>query len=580
VLECSIFEAGIVSLDPGYGMVGSGTPDIMTAHDRPDAGHLYPIYKVSDGYARVCHLTNSQWQAQLDWMGNPSELTDRDDLLSVPDRQARWSEVGPIIEAFYAPMTKEELVKECRARRIPASAVFTVGDVLVEEHYRFTGAIGELGTIDGKPVISAEGMACIDGRRTRPRAGGESAPAEPWPAVPADAAAGPYPLSGLTVLDLGAIVAGPVAGQTFAEQGARVIRIENTKFPDGMRRGDFGTIRPTLARGHRGKESTGIDLRTDHGRELFYEMVQHADIVLSNFKPGTVDRLGIAYDDLVKINPRIVCIESCAFGDTGPWSTAMGYGPLVRSGTGQTWLWRENAESDYFADGITIFPDHLAGRVCAATALACVIDRLRTGHGAHATVAQSDVALVQLADVLAIESVAPGSVQPPGDVSHHLLSQVVLPAAGDDEWCIVDPQTQDQLAALRRVVGASDDADVDAAVAAYVREREPEGLARELQAAGVPAGRMLRIADLLEDPALQSRHMYITTYVSSEDSDVPVERCPVLSDALQLPDMFPMPMFGAQTRAVLAELGHSAEEIEQLVADGIAQEFVATSLPA
>ncbi|PRZ41252.1 crotonobetainyl-CoA:carnitine CoA-transferase CaiB-like acyl-CoA transferase [Antricoccus suffuscus] len=570
VLECSIFEAGLVCLDPGYGMVGSGTPDILDAYDRPAAAHLYPIYKVSDGYVRVCHLTKSQWQAQLDWMGNPPEL-ERDDLLSVPDRQEHWSEISHLIEAFYLPMTKHDLVRECRERRIPASAVLTVGDVLVEEHYRETGAVTDLGQLDGRPVTAAEGMARINGRRTRPSTDPDRAAAQPWPAASAEA--GPYPLSGLTVLDLGAIVAGPVAGEVFAEQGARVIRVENTQFPDGMRRGDFSTIRPTMARGHRGKESIGLDLRSDRGRELFYELAKRADVVISNFKPGTVARLGVSYDDLVKVNPRIVCVESCAFGDTGPWSTAMGYGPLVRSGTGQTWLWREDVNSSYFADGITIFPDHLAGRVCSIAALACVVDRLRSGRGGHATVAQSDVALVQLSDLLATESVAPGSVLPPGDASPHLLSEVVLPAHGDDQWCIVDPQTPEQLAALQRVVGATSDADLDAQVAAYVRERRPDDVARELQVAGVPAGRMLRVGELLDDSALQSRQMYDTTKMTGTEEVLPVERFPVLSDDLELPTLFPMPMFGAHTRPVLAELGYSAEEIEQLVAGGIAQEW-------
>lgn len=335
-----------------------------------------------------------------------------------------------------------------------------------------------------------------------------------------------------------------------------------------------------MARGHRGKESIGLDLRTDRGRELFYELVRRADVVISNFKPGTVGRLGIGYDDLTAINPQIVCVESCAFGDSGPWRTAMGYGPLVRAGAGQSWLWREGADSSYFADGITIFPDHVAGRVCAAMVLACLIDRLRTGRGSHATVAQSEVALVTLNDLLAAESIMPGSVQPPGDTSNRLLAEVVLPAAGEDQWCVVDPQTPEQLVALRAVIGAVDSADLDAQVAAYVKGRSPDEVAHALQSVGVPAGRMLRVSELPDDPALRGRHLYDTTEITGTGEELLVERCPVLSDDLELPKLFPMPMFGAHTRAVLAELGHSQDEIEQLVADGTAQELARSSLPS
>ena len=576
VLECSIFEAGMACLDPGYGMVGSGTPDVVNAYGRPDAAHLYPTFRVRDGHVRVCHLSKGQWQAQLDWMGNPAELA-ADDLLTVPDRQANWERVAPLLNEFYASMTGDEVVRECRERRIPASRMLSISDVLAEEHYLQSGLLAELGKIDGRAVVSAEGMARINGRRTTPPSDVTSE--RGWPTVTDRNNEGPYPLSGITVLDLGAIVAGPVAGEVFAEQGARVIRVENTQFPDAMRRGDFGEIRPTMARGHRGKESIGLDLRSDRGRDLFYELVRRADVVISNFKPGTVGRLGIAYDDLVKINPQIACVESSAFGDSGPWRTAMGYGPLVRSGTGQAWLWREDSDSSYFADGITIFPDHLAGRVCAVMVLACLIDRLRSGRGSHVTVAQSDVALVALNDLLAAESIAPGSVQPPGDPSIHLLTDVVLASDGDDQWCIVDPQTPQQLTALRRLVGAADDADLDGQVAAYVRTRSADQVAGDLQAVGVPAGRMRRISELPEDSALRGRHFYETTEITGTGEQLLVERCPVISDDLQLPKLFPMPMFGAHTRPVLAELGYGPEEIEQLVADGIAQEWVESRSP-
>jgi crotonobetainyl-CoA:carnitine CoA-transferase CaiB-like acyl-CoA transferase len=432
--------------------------------------------------------------------------------------------------------------------------------VLLEEHYRHDGLFTEVGIVDGRPVAAAEGMARIDGARTVPTSPSENVPG--WP-VPSGVSPGPYPLSGLTVLDLGVIVAGAVVGELFAEQGARVIRIENVEFPDGMRR-SFDALTASLARGHRGKESVGLDLRSELGRELFYELVARADIVTSNFKPGTLERLGISYDELVEINPRIVCVESSAFGDTGPWRTAMGYGPLVRAGTGQTWLWRESAESDYFADGITIYPDHLVGRVCAVAALACVLDRLRSGCGAHAKVAQSDVALVQIAELLAAESVRPGSVQPPGDMAVHLLDDLMLRAAGDDQWVVVDPQTPAQLAALRAVVG--DD------VAGYVRERAADDVACELQAAGVPAARMLRVGELPDDAAFRSRELYDVTQLAGTTEELLIERFPVRSGQLQLPRLAPTPMFGAHTRTVLGELGRSPEQIERLIADGIAQE--------
>ena len=568
VLDCSIFECGIACFDPAFGMAGSGTPDSVTTRGRPDAGSVYPIFRVRDGFVRVSVLARGQWAALLEWMGRPLELAG-EELLTNPGRHARADLVVPAMAAFFQDMTCEGLVAECRGRRIPASRVLSIGDVLTEAHYREVGVLTAVGQVDGRDVIAAEGMARINGVRTVPRpVSGSDEAFRSCADAPLPAGAGP--LDGLTVLDLGVIVAGAQASLVFAEQGARVIRVENRQFPDGMRR-SFEQLTPALARGHLGKENIGLDLSSDAGRELFTELVRKADIVISNFKPGTVERLGISYADLVDINPGIICMESSAFGDVGPWRSAMGYGPLVRAGSGLTWLWRRDAGSTYFGDGITIYPDHLAGRVCALAALACVLDRERTGTGAHITVAQSDITLVQLAELLAAESIDPGAVQPPGRPARGLVGTVVLAAAGEDEWCVVDPRTTEQLAALRRHLGLAPEDDLDGALADHVRARDARSVADELQAAGVPAAPMLRPHELADDPAVRKRQTLFTTRVAGTDDEVLVERYPILVDGERPRHPDPAPNFGQHTCTVLTELGRDSGEVERLVADGVAQ---------
>lgn len=571
VLDCSIFEAGAICLDPGNGMSGSGTPDIVNAHGRPAAAHLYPIYRTKDGFVRLVLLAKGQWAAMLEWMQHPPELADPElELTQV--RQEAPERVIPFVQAFVEDMTTDELVTECRLRRIPASAVLSPADVLSEPHFQHSGVLTDIGQAHGKPVVTAEGMARINGVRAvaRERRATTSA-AEPRGLAGPSLGQGPHPLSGITVLDLGVIVAGSVASQLFAELGARVIRVENTGFPDGMRR-SFDFISPSMARGHRGKESLGLDLRSEQGRAIFLELAARADVVVSNFKPGTLERLRIAYDDLVQVNPHIVCVESTAFGDSGPWQTAMGYGPLVRSGGGHSWLWRENAESEFFADGITIFPDHLVGRVCALSALACLLDRRSGGDGAHVTVAQCDVGLVQIDELLATESVTEGAAQPPGALpGRRLLSEIVLPAAGDDQWCVIDPQNAAQLAALGSVVGGEPGSDLEAVLPRWVAGRDASLVAGELQRAGVPAAQMVRVAELAEDPALVAREVYSSVAVTGTDEVVLVERFSVPRESLAYPDLEPMPMFGAQTRTILADLGRTPQQIDELFAAGVAQ---------
>ena len=118
---------------------------------------------------------------------------------------------------------------------------------------------------------------------------------------------------------------GAEAARLFCDLGADVIKIESRAFPDGAR------VSPVhFAIGHRGSRSVGVNLRTPEGVDVIRRLVAQSDVVLANFKPGTMDRLGLGTQALREINPGIVVVSSSAVGATGPWSTWMGYGPLVR----------------------------------------------------------------------------------------------------------------------------------------------------------------------------------------------------------------------------------------------------------
>jgi len=170
------------------------------------------------------------------------------------------------------------------------------------------------------------------------------------------------PLAGLRVLDLGVIVFGAELGRLLADQGADVIKVENSAFPDGLRqtrRG--GGMNASFAWGQRNKRGLGLDLRSEAGGRLFRDLVRQADVVLANFKPGTLEALGLSHAELSRINPRIIVSDSSAFGSAGPWRTRMGYGPLVRASCGVSALWQD--QTGAFCDGATVYPDHAAAHV-------------------------------------------------------------------------------------------------------------------------------------------------------------------------------------------------------------------------
>ncbi len=155
--------------------------------------------------------------------------------------------------------------------------------------------------------------------------------------------------------------------------------------------------------------------------------------------------LGLTYDTLHALNPRVVLAGSSAFGNTGPWSTRLGYGPLVRATTGATRVWTsDDAPADgarhAFYDATTIFPDHVVGRIAAILALAALIRRDRDGAGAHVHISQAEVVVNQLDTLFVTEAALAAGAEVRTDTSVH----AVCPCAGDDEWCVVSIGSDDE----------------------------------------------------------------------------------------------------------------------------------------
>jgi crotonobetainyl-CoA:carnitine CoA-transferase CaiB-like acyl-CoA transferase len=238
------------------------------------------------------------------------------------------------------------------------------------------------------------------------------------------------------VLDLGVIVVGAEQGRLLADYGADVIKIECAEFPDGIRAASPSGISPSIAAGHRNKRSLGLNLRSATGRELLFELISQSDVVLSNFKPGVMSSLGLSAETLLARNPRLIVVESSAYGDEGPWADRMGYGPLVRASAGLTAQWCYDDDPLAFGDTDTVYPDHVAARLTIIAVLALLLRRARSGGGGRIALAQIDVILCQMATRVAETQLArrgvllddgPGQDAPWG----------VFPSAGDDNWTVV-----------------------------------------------------------------------------------------------------------------------------------------------
>lgn len=601
-IDFSVFEATAQIIDPGLGVTGSaanGGSALDTPRGRPDGRHLYPIIKCADGYVRICVLSPRQWRAVLAWLGEPEELLDPQ-FDKLGHRFAAWPQIRQHVQALFQDRQAADLVAEGQRLGVPVAKVLSPGEVLQMPHFEARGAFTDVSLGTAGQGRMPSGYAVVDGERAgvraaAPRLGedGEAvtrgwAPRE-WVRRGLAGAAATRPLAGLRILDLGVIVAGAETGRLFADQGADVIKIESRAFPDGSRQSlNRKGMSASFAQGHRGKRSLGLDLRSREGHELFLRLVRQADVVLSNFKPGTMDSLGLGYETLSAVNPRIVVADSSALGASGPWAKSMGYGPLVRASSSLTWLWRYPDEPDSFSDGVTIFPDHLAARVVATAVLAKLAQRACTGRGGTVSVSQAEVILMVLSHQLLLESVQPGSMSPRSTQSRTDVSQGVYQCAGGDEWCVIDVHSDEQFRALCAAVGMpqvsecggyataagrlADDQKLDKNVREWVAERGPADVVAALQAAGVPAGKMQRLDEYLDDPQFQARGFIRYLHQPQLASPLPTENGPSRALHLADPDLRPAPVQGEHTREIAATLlGLAPEEIDRLTSAEVLQ---------
>jgi crotonobetainyl-CoA:carnitine CoA-transferase CaiB-like acyl-CoA transferase len=600
-IDFSRFEAVVMALDPAFGAHGQAAAGIRHPdrwRGRPKNQDAYPINPCQDGYVRLCVMSPRQWRGLRRWLGEPEEFQDpKYDVIAA--RFAAWPKIGLLIQQLFADQTMKALVSAGQAHGVPISAVLEPAQILASDHFRAVGAIADAEVVPGIHSAVPAGYYFVNGQHNRirtlaPLAGHDEAR---WLADPAAIStpgkSGERPFDGLRIIDLGIIVAGGELSRLFGDLGAEVIKVESAAYPDGLRQARVGeAMSESFAWTHRNNLAFGVDLRSAEGKQVFSRLLADADAVFANFKPGTLAALGFPYDTLQALNRRLVLAESSAFGDAGPWSNRMGYGPLVRATAGVSKLWTDQVHQPgqpaegsrhRFYDATTVFPDHVVGRITAIGALAALIHRDRTGAGARVHVSQAEAVVNQLDTRYVTDAVrADGHAELRDDTSVH----EVLPCAGDDEWCAISIRTDADWRCASVVFGLpelADDArfatgdarlahrgDLLAQVSAWTRTRTPSQVAEALQSAGVPAGQMNRPPDVLEDPQLRERKLFADMRHPLFDHPLPAETGPAPFRHIPPAPQRPAPLPGQHTREICHKvLGMSSDETEQLITDGV-----------
>jgi crotonobetainyl-CoA:carnitine CoA-transferase CaiB-like acyl-CoA transferase len=561
---------------------------------RTGSAPVYTMYPCADGYVRLIILNRRQWRAMRAWLGDPHVLQAEhfDHLLGRMPIQTDI--LDPMYAEFFKDKSKLELAREAQRRGLAMTPVLSPDEVLAADHFAARKTFREADVVDGVTGRVADGFFILDGRRLgftgRAPAVGENdretfapiAKATPHPDSPQRR----YPFKGLRVLDFGIGGVGVEAGRLLAEYGADVIKIETRAHPDFIR-AIYGTeMNPAFASSSRCKRSFGINLRDGRGHEIIKRLIAVADVVIENSATGTMEKLGLGYEQMRELNPRLVLASSQLMGANGPWKDWIGFGPNSRTAGAMTYLWNF-PEGGMPPGSGAIHPDHLAGRMLVLGAIATMLARERRGGG-HLEVAQVEVIIGLLADLMLKAALEHGSVGPQGNLSARGAAWGVYPCAGNERWCVITIRDDDDWRRFRAAIGDPEWArarehetsrgrmearrELDRHVIEWTSARTDREVTDILQRSGVPAGFMMYASDMPTDP-----HLLARGYPQQVDQPgvgaMTFEGPAFHATSIREPIVAPAPALGEHTREICRTiLAMPDAEMSKLIADDVLED--------
>ena len=382
------------------------------------------------------------------------------------------------------------------------------------------------------------------------------------------------PLEGLKVLELARILAGPWAGQTLADLGADVVKVESPEGDDTRTWGppfvaaaDGGDLSAAYSHAcNRGKRSITADFTTEEGRALVRKLAASADVLIENFKVGGLAKYGLDYESLKAINPRLIYASITGFGQDGPYANRAGYDFLVQ-GMGGAMSITGDPNGQPTKTGFAM-ADVFSGLYATVGVLAALRRRDETGEGARIDAALMDTQVSVLATQALNFLVSGNAPKRLGNAHPSIVPYEVFPVA--DGHIIIAVGNDGQYRRLCEVLGkaemgtdpayATNPARVENRVALIARlSALTMGWARDdllvgLEAAGVPAGPINSIADVFEDPQVQHRRMRLDLpSAAAAGGLIPGVRTPLMIDGVPAAHARPSPRVGEHQTDVLAD---------------------------
>jgi crotonobetainyl-CoA:carnitine CoA-transferase CaiB-like acyl-CoA transferase len=388
------------------------------------------------------------------------------------------------------------------------------------------------------------------------------------------------PLDGIVVIELAHIMAGPVCGLMLADMGADVIKVEKVPGGDDSRRflpPDIDGESAAFMIVNRNKRGIAVDLKTDDGKAILRRLLATADVVIENYRRGTMERLGLGYETLRQNNPGLIYCEVSGFGRTGPYRDRGGFDLIAQGMSGLMSITGEGPGRSPVKIGAPV-TDITAGILAANGVLAAYIHRLKTGEGQRVDTSLFEAGIVHTYWQSAMAFATGNSPGPLG--SAHPLNAPYQSFPTSDGWINVGAANQTNwlklLDALNAPTLATDprfidnemrmrnlDALIPALNDVFATRPTAEWLDR-LEAVGLPAGPILSIEEMHRDPQTLAREMVVRTS-HSRLGEVETIGAPVKFSAAASGIRRGAPVLGEHSREVLAGYGYGEQEIDRLV---------------
>ncbi|MBI4295870.1 MAG: CoA transferase [Chloroflexi bacterium] len=473
---------------------------------------------------------------------------------------------------FFARHTRQELYQIALKERIEFFPSNTVKEILVEEQLEARAfwqqqAVPELGKTLRFPGpfarVSVSPLTDKTGVQLKAPPNNHRAP-----------------FNGVNVLDFSWVYTGPWITQWLATYGAQVVKVESSSHLDvGRRTGGY-----SFAAYNSGKKSLTLNLKHPRGKELVGRLVRWADVIVENFTPGTMQKLGLGYDELLKVNPRVVMLSASMFGADGPHAAQPGLGQHLTSLAGFDNLTGWPDRSPVSPNGA--YTDRLACRIAAATLFSAIDHQRRTGKGCYIDLSQFEASLHFLTPLI-LEYQATGKLlSRMGNRSLTDAPHGVFPCLGEDRWCAISVSTDSEWRAFCRILGKPEWLNDSRFATLEARKRNEEELEKliaertakfsslevmtRLQEAGVKAAMVADWRDLLEDPQLNHRRHFVPVKHAQlgeydySGSGFRLEKANVV--------ISPAPLFGEHNKYVCTQiLGMPESEFDTLLNSGVLQ---------